>query len=99
MNICDVEWFHEPDWSGHSQLAQLPGNVRLQVIDGCEVPGDPEAARPFWYVEGGDDASGWGVLASGKADTMTAARVAAYDGWRRWAREMAESAGWEVKGD
>ena len=93
MNIGDVEWTDDPGWHGYSQHAELSGSLRLQVIDGCEVPDDPEAARPCWYVEGGDDASGWGVLASGKADNMTAARIAAYDGWRRWAREQAEAAG------
>lgn len=92
-----VEWFDDPGWSGYSQLAQLPGGLRLQVIDGCEVPGDPDAALPFWYVEGGDDACGWGVLASGKADNMTAARFAAYDAWREWAKAQAEAAGWRVE--
>lgn len=39
------------------------------------------------------------TVASGTADTAPLAKLAAVEAWRRWAREQATAAGWEVQGD
>lgn len=39
------------------------------------------------------------TVTNGYAPDLESAKLAAVEAWRRWARERAEAAGWEVTGD
>lgn len=86
----------DPHWydSDYSLIADMTPLVTLSV--------EGDATGYEWAVNAHGDGRGagdWSTMASGEAPGIESAKLAAVEAWRRWAREQAEAAGWEVQGD
>ena len=95
------------DWRGVIKIGSVQHEAGCKVgSEHVELCVNPRAQGDFvWFASIADEASREPyegnviTLGSGRCDTLESAKLAAVEAWRRWAREMAEAAGWEVQGD
>lgn len=87
--MVDVHWYNDRD---DVLMADVTPTVTLSVEGG---PAGYEWGVNAHRVRRGR--GDWTDMASGESPGIESAKLAAVEAWRRWAREQAEAAGWEVQ--